>query len=98
MTYKQVKNLKPTEFKRLCGVYPETFQKMVKVVAAEKILQKKTGRPSKLSIEDQILMTLNYWREYRTYFHIGTSLGVDETTALRTTPKSRRYFDSIRTV
>lgn len=83
MTYKQVKNLKPTEFKRLCGVYPETFQEMVKVVAAEKILQKKTGRPSKVSVEDQILMTLTYWREYRTYFHIGTSLGVDETTALR---------------
>ncbi len=83
MTYEKVKNLKPTEFKRLCGVYPETFQEMVKVVAAEKILQKKTGRPSKLSVEDQILMTLDYWREYRTYFHIGTSLGVDETTALR---------------
>jgi hypothetical protein len=58
MTYEQVKNLKPTEFKRLCGVYPETFQEMVKVVVAEKILQKKTGRPSKVSIEDQILMTL----------------------------------------
>ncbi len=26
MTYEQVKNLKPTEFKRLCGVYPETFK------------------------------------------------------------------------
>lgn len=83
MAYEQVKNLKPTEFKRLCGVYPETFQEMVKVVAAEKILPKKTGRPSKVSVEDQILMTLTYWREYRTYFHIGTSLGVDETTALR---------------
>jgi hypothetical protein len=66
MTYEQVKNLKPTEFKRLCGVYPETFQEMVKVVAAEKILQKKTGRTSKVSIEDQILMTLTRGREYRT--------------------------------
>ncbi|WP_217652003.1 helix-turn-helix domain-containing protein, partial [Hydrococcus rivularis] len=45
---------------------------MVKVLEAEKVLQKKTGRPSKLSAEDQILMTLEYWREYRTYFHIGT--------------------------
>ena len=56
--YSQVKNLKPTEFKRLCGVYPETFREMVKVLEAEKIFQKKTGRPSKLSAEDQILMTL----------------------------------------
>lgn len=87
MTYDQVKKLKPTEFKRLCGVYPETFKEMVKVLEAEKVLQKKTGRPSKLSAEDQILMTLEYWREYRTYFHIGNSWGVNETTALRITRK-----------
>lgn len=83
MSYKQVKNLKPTEFKRLYGVYPETFKDMVTVLAAEKVLQKKTGRPSKLSTEDQILITLEYWREYRTYFHLGTSWGINETTALR---------------
>jgi hypothetical protein len=92
MTYSQIKNLKPTEFKRLCGVYPETFKKMVKVLEAEKVLQKKTGRPSKLSAEDQILMTLEYWREYRTYFHIGTSWGVNETTALRITRKVEDIF------
>ncbi|MEH2211389.1 MAG: transposase family protein [Nostoc sp.] len=27
-------------------------------------------------MEDQLLMTLEYWREYRTYFHIGQSWGV----------------------
>ena len=26
MTYEQVKNLKPGDFKRLCGVQPETFK------------------------------------------------------------------------
>jgi hypothetical protein len=83
MTYKQVKNLKPTEFKRFCGVHPETFKQMVTVLAAEKVWQKKTGRPSKLSTEDQMLMTLEYWREYRTYFHIATNWGINETTALR---------------
>jgi hypothetical protein len=83
MSYEQVKNLKATEFKRFCGVHPETFKDMVKVLNAEKILQKKSGRPSKLSTEDQILMTLEYWREYRTYFHIGTNWGINETTVLR---------------
>lgn len=83
MSYEQVRNLKPTEFKRLCGVYPETFKNMIKVVSAEKVIQSKPGRPSKLSIEDQILMTLEYWREYRTYFHIGTSWGINEATAYR---------------
>lgn len=83
MSYKQVENLNPTEFKRLCGVTPATFQQMVKVVAAEKVLEKKSGRPSKLSIEDQVLMALEYWREYRTYFHMGTNWGIDETSVLR---------------
>ena len=45
--------------------------------------KKKTGRPGKLSLEDQLLMTLEYWREYRTYFHIGQSWGVNESTAYR---------------
>jgi hypothetical protein len=78
MSYEQVKNLDTPEFKRLCGVTPETFTQMVKVVAAEKVLAKKTGRPSKLSIEDQVLMTLEYWREYRTHFHMSVSWGLDE--------------------
>jgi len=83
VSYKQVENLKPTEFKRLCGVTPEVFLEMVKVIAAEKVLAKKSGRPSKLSFEDQVLMTLEYWREYRTYFHMGTNWGLDETSVLR---------------
>jgi hypothetical protein len=28
-------------------------------------------------------MTLDYWREYRTYFHLGTSWGIDEANAYR---------------
>jgi hypothetical protein len=79
VSYKQAKNLEPVEFKRLCDVTPATFEQMVQVVAAEKKLAKKSGRPSKLSIEDQVLMTLEYWREYRTQFHIGVSWGLDET-------------------
>jgi Helix-turn-helix of DDE superfamily endonuclease len=87
VSYDQVKNLEPTEFKRLCGVTPATFEQMVKVVAAEKVLAKKSGRPSKLSIEDQVLMTLEYWREYRTYFHIGVSWGLNESNVFRTIGK-----------
>ncbi|MEZ7921773.1 MAG: transposase family protein [Acinetobacter towneri] len=41
------------------------------------------GRPSKLSLEDQVLLCLSYWREYRTLFHVATSYGVSEPTASR---------------
>lgn len=83
MTYEQVKNLKPEDFKRLCGVRPETFTQMVEAVQTQSQPKQKTGRPGKLSKEDQLLMALEYWREYRTYFHIGQSWGVNESTAYR---------------
>ncbi|MFW1798991.1 transposase family protein [Acinetobacter nematophilus] len=41
------------------------------------------GRPSKLSSEDQVLLCLSYWREYRTLFHVAISYGVSELTASR---------------
>jgi Helix-turn-helix of DDE superfamily endonuclease len=85
--YFEAKNLEPEEFKRLCGVNQTTFELMVKVVAVEKMLAKKSGRPNKLSVEDQILMTLQYWREYRTYFHMETDWGLDETNVLRNVKK-----------
>jgi len=31
-----------------------------------------------MAIEDQLLMTLEYLREYRTYFHVGQSYGIHE--------------------
>jgi len=69
MKYEEAKKLIPSEFKRLCGVYPETFALMVEIVRVHQNQKKVSGRPSKLSVEDQILMTLEYLREYRTYFH-----------------------------
>lgn len=81
MTYKKVKTLKSEEFKRLSGVHFETFNQMVEIVKLAESLYKKTGRPPKLGTEDQVLMSLKYWREYRTYFHLGSSWGVNESTA-----------------
>ncbi len=52
MDYEQAKNLEPTAFKRLSGVTPATFEQMVKVVAAEKVLAKKSGRPLGFSHQD----------------------------------------------
>lgn len=83
MTYKQVKDLKPEVFKRLCGVGPETFTQMVSVLEQWEKHKRKPGRPSKLSLQDQVMMTLEYWREYRTYFHMAHSWGIDESTACR---------------
>jgi hypothetical protein len=67
------------DFRRLTGVYPETFDKMVEILKAAQAKKKaRGGRPNKLSVEDMLLMALEYWREYRTYFHIGVSYGLSE--------------------
>jgi hypothetical protein len=83
MRYKEAQNLAKNDFKRNYGVYPDVFNDMVKVVKVERMLQKKTGRKDKLAIEDQVLIALSYWREYRTYFHLGQDWGINESTAYR---------------
>ena len=45
------------------------------------------GRPPSLNHGDQLLLTLMYWREYRTQLHIGETYGVSEATACRTINK-----------
>jgi hypothetical protein len=84
MRYETIKHLKDTDFKRLTGVQRETFEKML--AAIEKGLRN-FGRPTKLSRADQLLMTLMYWREYRTEFHIAQSYGISESTVCRTIQK-----------
>jgi hypothetical protein len=96
MKYERAKHLKPAEFKRFWGVQLETFKQMVEIVHQHEEQKKKTGRPGKVSLEDQVLMTLEYWREYRTYFHIGQSWGVTESTACRIIRKIEKVLSSAR--
>lgn len=81
MSYEKAINLPPSQFKRLCGVSLETFYKMVEIVKTAK--QGSRGVHSKLSIPEQILLTLQYLREYRTFFHIAQDWGIHESTAHR---------------
>jgi hypothetical protein len=84
MIYKELKNLKDSDFKRLTGVKRTTFEKMIEILSkAELIKKSRGGKPSETSLEDKLLMTLEYWREYRTYFHISVSYGVSESQCFR---------------
>ena len=80
MTYEQLKDLKLEQFKRLCGVHFATFERMVEVLRPDLERTGKRGGQPKLSVEDQLLITLESWREYRIYFHIGKSWGIHEST------------------
>jgi hypothetical protein len=82
--YKKIKKLEPEEFRRLTGVKPGTFLEMLAILkGAERVKKLKGGKPCRLSIEDKLLMTLEYLREYRTYFHLGQSYNLSESACYR---------------
>ena len=81
MFYANIKDYAPEKFKRLTGVRKETFAVMVDALVAG---LRAFGRPPTLCVEDRLLLTLMYWREYRTQEHIGETYGVSEATVCRT--------------
>jgi Helix-turn-helix of DDE superfamily endonuclease len=92
MTYKQLKELKPEAFKRRCGLQMETFNQMVEILKPDLDRRGKRGGQCKLSVEDQLLVVLEYWREYRTQFHIGTSWNLSESAVCRLISKVERLL------
>ncbi len=81
MFYADLKDKPGGRFKRLTGVRPATFLDMC--AALEKHLPS-GGRVPKLCLQDRLLLTLMYWREYRTQAHIAATYGVHESTVCRT--------------
>ena len=79
MRWEAISLLSPEEFRRLTGVKRQTFEEMVKLLDGSRAAKRaRGGRRPKLSIEEILLMALEYLREYRTYFHISKSYGVSE--------------------
>lgn len=85
MKYAGIEGLEDEKFRRLTGVKRTTFEKMIEILKeSAKKKQAKGGRKPKLLLEDQLLMALEYIREYRTYFHVSQSYGVSESTCYET--------------
>lgn len=77
--YNKINRLSDAQFRRKTGVKRGTFTKMVEIVRETEEKRKKIlGRPQKLEYEDQVLMTLEYLREYRTYFSLGQIYSLSE--------------------
>lgn len=83
MNYTIAQTLCSKHFKRRFGVQRNTFKQMLKTLQPFGRSVPKPGAKAKLGIEDRLLVALEYWREYRTYFHIGSSWGVSESTVCR---------------
>ena len=66
------------EFRRVTGVKRATFEKMLEMLRCVFVFKPAQGVVIKLSLEEQLLATLEYIREYRTYVHIAMSYQIDE--------------------
>jgi transposase len=84
MKYEKIKKYKEAKFRRITGVKRKTFEIMLEIVkTAYDAKHKKRGMHTKLSIEDMLLATLEYLREYRSYAHIAASYDIDESNIYR---------------
>ncbi|MDS9215110.1 IS5 family transposase [Streptococcus pneumoniae] len=78
------KQLTDARFKRLVGVQRTTFEEMLAVLkTAYQLKHAKGGRKPKLSLEDLLMATLQYVREYRTYEEIAADFGIHESNLIR---------------
>lgn len=83
MNYTIAQTLCSEHFKRRFGVHRNTFKQMVNTLKPSGRPVPKPGAKPKLGIEERLLVALEYWREDRTYFHIGSSWGISESTVCR---------------
>ena len=85
MRHHKAKMPKAEKSRRLTGVKKGTFRKMPEVLeAASERSHERGGRPAALPMADRLLLTLEYLREHRTYFHIAGSYGISESACCRT--------------
>jgi hypothetical protein len=65
------------QFKRLFGVQKNTFYRMQTILQTQWVKQHKRGGKhlQRLQVEDKLLLSLQYWREYRTMEHLAYEYG-----------------------
>lgn len=80
MQWHNIQKYPAGKFRRYTGVNRKVFDLMLDALRAQKSACRKStgGRKPLLDTEDQLLLMLLYYREYRTMFHLGASFGLSE--------------------
>lgn len=79
MTPEQAQKLNDSQFRRYFGIERTTYQHILEILQEAYIEQhKKGGRKAKISLENKLMITLNYYREYRSQFHLAQDFGITE--------------------
>lgn len=85
--YEKAKNLNNKDFKQIIGVEKTTFEEMIRILNeaySNKPKKYRGGRKKKLSMENQLLMTLKYLRQYVTQKELAFEFEVGEATVCDT--------------
>ena len=70
------------KYKEIFGIEKDVFDRLLRLLEVADTYQRKSnaGRKSQLSVLDKLVITLMYWREYRTYRHMAFDYGVGKST------------------
>ena len=85
--YAKAERLKDKDFKQIIGVKKVTFDAMVKIlkkVYESRPSKQRVGRKKKLTIENQLLLTLKYLHQYVTQKELAFEFEVGEATVCDT--------------
>jgi hypothetical protein len=79
--YQKAQHLHKADFKQIIGIKKAIFSKMERVLTVAFLAKHaKGGRPSKMPVGVQLLMTLKYWRHYVTQKELAFEFEVGEAT------------------
>lgn len=85
MKYEIIRDYPDSDFRSVTGVTPKTFSVMLEHVRfAYAEAHRRRGRHRKLSLEEMLLMTLEYYKEYRTLECMGASYGLGKSSVGKT--------------
>jgi hypothetical protein len=89
MKYEIIIKYSEAKFRRIVGMRKKTFARAIEILNAKYAEEHATntrnsGRKPKLSMEDKLVVTMEYLREYRTLGQIGASYDIHESNVQRT--------------
>jgi len=76
--YEAAIKLSDDKFQELTGIKRTTFNKIVNILRKYEV---RRGNKNKLSLEDRLMMLLEYFRNYKSLFSVGYEYGIHKTNA-----------------
>jgi hypothetical protein len=77
--YEKIKQLNEKDYKQITGVTWEVFEKMHEVLRKKHIEEHAKGGQPGMAVEMRLTLSLEYWREYRSFRHMANDHQISKT-------------------